>query len=319
MMPLQKKHAGRINLWLICMGLLFAPLAMGELSIKGKTNTKGMSPPGKPGKPRASGNLTDKVRVTWRRVRGATGYKIYRCNQPRTTSDCAAGIAYPLPPYDDVAARGGVFYYYRVAACNPAGCSAMSAADKGRKAVARPPAPRQPGATNNTPAPAIIVTWGPLNDVSRYEVYRCSSTSFSSCTMHFDTNQPPYVDNQTVAGRTYYYRIKACDEEVCSQFSPPAMGKRRHPVAAVPGNVRITVQQGASKVLWNQTPYAQRYEIRRCDLAANRCDSSIRSLVPRYIDTEVRQGHKYSYEVRSCNQGGCSAYSPKKIAMFLFQ
>ena len=76
--------------------------------------------------------FTDKVRVTWSAVPGATSYKVYRGT---VLSACVlvAG-AVTVTAFDDTSAEARVNYYYWVTASNSAGDSQFSAYDTGRRA-----------------------------------------------------------------------------------------------------------------------------------------------------------------------------------------
>ncbi len=92
-------------------------------------------PPSTPGVPSASnGTYASKVRVTWSHVSGTTSYKVYRCTSSATSS-CGSGYTDSASPYDDTQASPGVTYYYRVKACNSAGCSEHSSQNSGYRAV----------------------------------------------------------------------------------------------------------------------------------------------------------------------------------------
>ncbi len=91
-----------------------------------------------PGTPTASdGTFSDRVRVTWSAVTGATHYQVYRAT---SATDTPSLLASPTATsYDDLGAVTGTTYYYWLKACNSAGCSGFSGYDTGyRAAAARP-------------------------------------------------------------------------------------------------------------------------------------------------------------------------------------
>ncbi len=91
--------------------------------------------PSTPSKPSASDSTySDKVKVSWSSVSGATSYRVYRCTNT-STSSCSTYYTDSSSPYDDTSATAGVDYYYRLKACNSAGCSGFSTYDAGMRAT----------------------------------------------------------------------------------------------------------------------------------------------------------------------------------------
>ena len=94
--------------------------------------------PAIPGTPTASdGTFSDRVRVTWSAVSGATQYQVYRATSATGTKSLLGSPT--AASYDDMGAVAGTTYYYWLKACNSAGCSGFSGYDSGyRAAAARP-------------------------------------------------------------------------------------------------------------------------------------------------------------------------------------
>jgi hypothetical protein len=81
----------------------------------------------------SNGTFTDKVRVTWSIVSGATSYQVYRATS-------AVGMKTNLGDttttvFDDTTPAVGITYYYWLEACNSSGCSNFSSYDTGWRGV----------------------------------------------------------------------------------------------------------------------------------------------------------------------------------------
>jgi len=77
----------------------------------------------------SDGDFSDKIRITWQAVAGATGYEIYRAT---TSNSTGAQIGQPTSTsFEDFTAAPGVTYWYGVKACNGNGCSGFSVFDPG--------------------------------------------------------------------------------------------------------------------------------------------------------------------------------------------
>ena len=89
--------------------------------------------PSTPSAPDASdGTYSDRVRISWSSVSGATTYKIYRCTNS-STSSCSYIASDSSSPYNDYGGNSGTIYYYRIKASNSAGDSGYSDYDTGYK------------------------------------------------------------------------------------------------------------------------------------------------------------------------------------------
>ncbi|HEU68667.1 MAG TPA: hypothetical protein ENN53_05595, partial [Candidatus Acetothermia bacterium] len=85
------------------------------------------------------GQYEDRIQVNWPAVEGATSYRILRADS-EDGGYGAIGDA-PFPPYTDTVGREnqGRLYWYKVKACNDAGCGPSSSAAPGY--AGHPPAP----------------------------------------------------------------------------------------------------------------------------------------------------------------------------------
>jgi hypothetical protein len=181
----------------------------------------------------SDGVYTDKVRVTWNAVSGATGYEVWR--HTSSSSSSAIRIAYSVTgtSYDDTGAVSGQTYYYWIRACNASVCSGYSNYDTGWRNVA-PPTNVQ--ASDGTYTDKVRVTWNAVSGATGYEVWRHTSNNSSSATrMASSVTGTSYDDTGAVSGPTYYYWIKAKTPAGASGFSVPNSGYR----ASAPEEYRL--------------------------------------------------------------------------------
>lgn len=113
--------------------------------------------------------------------------------------------------------HGKATFYYRVKACNAAGCSAFTNGGNGINILIRPSAPWiTVPATSSTGT--FIVSFGTASPrVTGYELFRATNPSFSdavSAASGLATGIPQYLGSGT-----YYYRVLACNEAECSPYS----------------------------------------------------------------------------------------------------
>ena len=121
--------------------------------------------------------------LSWAAVNGpVTYYEVEECGTPDFSTSIwdvflAMGTGFTLSNITN-----GTFYY-RVRACNDAGCSAFKYAPNGISNVVAPGAPSLSAPATNSNG-NVNVTWGaPTGVVTRYDLYVSSSASFSTQTL----------------------------------------------------------------------------------------------------------------------------------------
>ena len=184
-----------------------------------------------PNTPTASdGDYTDKVRISWSSVSGANSYIIYRCTSTNSSSCSQIGTD-SSSPYNDTSSTAGIIYYYRLTACSGSSgtgiCSNYSNYDTGYRAIV---APNTPTASDGDYTDKVRISWSSVSGANSYIIYRCTSTSSSSCSQIGTDSSSPYDDASATIGTTYYYRLKACSGSSgsgnCSSYSNYDTGYR---------------------------------------------------------------------------------------------
>lgn len=170
------------------------------------------------------GTFSDRVRVTFNTVAGATVYRVFRCQT--TGQTCGSPIGFPKSgTFDDLKGIPGTVYYYRVRACTASTCGKFSVANTGfsKVGLAKPTGVR---ASDGTYARRVRVTWNRVAEATVYRVFRCSDTG-SNCGLPVGfPSHPVFDDINGVSGVRYYYRVRACTATGCSKFSSANAGHR---------------------------------------------------------------------------------------------
>jgi len=120
-------------------------------------------------------------------------------------------------------------YYYRIKACNDCGCSSWSNVVDMRvevpvevPAVFEAPVLTDPGISVKKHE-AFTLNWTSVKGAKRYWLQRDTSTSFSipawSCETNSHTDNPGVGTSAPEVTTAYYYRVKACDDQVCGAWS----------------------------------------------------------------------------------------------------
>jgi len=146
---------------------------------------------------------TGKVKLTWDAVEGAKSYKVYRATSKggryvlmKTLTDTT---------YINNSAKAGTKYYYWVKAIheNSNANSVYSTVVSRTCDLARPTISIK---RNNAGKPRI--SWNSVDGAVKYEVYRATSKD-GKYTRIATTKNTYQVNKNAVAGKTYYYKVKA--------------------------------------------------------------------------------------------------------------
>ena len=107
-------------------------------------------------------------------------------------------------------------------------------------ACASPLTPSNITATDGIYSNKVSIIWDDSYGADSYRVYRCTTDTTSSCSVFYTDSSPPFDDTGVIAGTIYYYRVKACNSEGCSDFSIADSGFRAT-ATSNPPTVNITV------------------------------------------------------------------------------
>ncbi len=158
----------------------------------------------------SDGTYTDKVRITWNSVSGASYYRIYRNTSNYSNGAEALSNWQSSTTYDDNSASPGQTYYYWVKAATSssgANSSDFSSYDTGWRKLS-PPA--NVSASDGTYTDKVRITWNSVSGASYYRIYRNTSNYSSSATALSNwQSSTTYDDNSASPGQTYYYWVKA--------------------------------------------------------------------------------------------------------------
>jgi len=179
----------------------------------------------------------DRIEVNWHAVEGATSYRILRADSEDGPYGAIGNVQCPTLTYTDIVGSEyqGRLYWYKVQACNDAGCGPPSSAAPGY--AGHPPAPTDVKASTDD-RDKIVITWNSVPGATRYQVFRDRHPDGDFPTLVGQPTTNQIEDTAARPGLTYWYRVRACREvpgEVkCGALSSPAQGYRppRLPPAA---------------------------------------------------------------------------------------
>ena len=144
-----------------------------------------------------------KIKLTWAKIEGAKSYKVYRATSKTGTYSLMKTVTGTT--YTNTSAKAGKTYYYKVIAVheNTNANSAYSAIVSRMCDLARPTITIK---RNDAGKPRI--SWKKVEGAVKYEVWRATSKN-GKYTRIATTKNLYQVNKNAVAGRTYYYKVKA--------------------------------------------------------------------------------------------------------------
>ena len=282
----------------------------GTLSYYIKVEDVTVSPPNTPSTPSLT-QISNGIRVSWGSVSGATSYKVYWGTNSSVSETYYSGILTTSSlVYDHTGLSNGSTYYYRVMACNSAGCSGLSGIRSKTYAVV-PGTPSTPSLTQISNG--IRISWGSVSGATSYKIYWGTNSSVSETYYSgiLTTSSLVYDHTGLSNGSTYYYRVMACNSAGCSGLS--GINSKTYAVTpGTPSTPSLTQISNGIRVSWGTVSGATSYKIY---WGTNNTVSetyycgilTTSSLV--YDHTNLDSGQIYYYRVMACNSFGCSGLS----------
>lgn|GEM_PF-3580806 len=267
----------------------------------------------------ASSNLTDRIRVTWEPVTGATHYKVYRntVTNPSTAELVSPVIAGTSFDDDDKTLAVNTVYYYWVTSAADAAGSRESMRSTiwygaGRKAFV-PPAMVK--ASDGNYDDKIEVSWSSVAGATHYRLYRYTSDKPDEAQAQGPwMTTTTYDDIYALRGQTYYYWVQAAASQYgdyATAFSAPDTGWRM-----MNTTTRVTASDGTytDKVLitWQQVPEASNYQVYRNEVEDRETATRISDWPAglSFEDTTALVGKTYYYYVTSASSDRGDHESP---------
>lgn len=262
----------------------------------------------------SDGTDLDNVVLSWQSSANATYYQIFRNTSDTTTGAINLSNNHSSSPYNDTSAVAGTLYYYWVKACNTSGCSDYSLSDLGWRASAVVTAPTGVDASDGIYNDRVRISWNASAGATHYQVFRDIDDSTAEAVQLTDNHlESPYDDSTAIAGTTYYYWVKACDDSTCSDYSSFDTGYKSSTSITAPTGVGASdgVFNDRVRITWNTVADASQYKVfRNTSNSTNGADEFPDVITTfSFDDLTATSGTVYYYWVQACNNSGCSDYS----------
>lgn len=236
--------------------------------------------------------------VSWNSIAGAVEYRL----EERLGTGSWSAIQLDAATIANVSGKSNGSWGYRVQGCNVGGCSAWSAVKV--VAVLRVPGAPVVTAPATNSSGAWTVSWTAVSTATSYQLEeRVGSGAWTSV-------QNGAATSRAISGKasgSYQYRTQACNASGCGTYSAVATTVVTRPPASAPVlTLPASSSNGSFTVSWSAVTAATTYELQELVGGAW---TALQSGTARSRALSGRATGTYSFRVRACNAGGCSAYS----------
>ncbi len=171
----------------------------------------------------STGAYAEQIALSWRAVERAATYEIQRALARDGTYESAGTVGATQFVDAVVPENQGKWYWYRVRACNAAGCGPWSEPVQGY--AGRPPAPENVQASEGEPPDKIRISWDPVPGATYYQVFRDRVENGTYDVVVASVVEEDFVYDANVSPATWYwYKVRACNDFGCSELSRAAAG-----------------------------------------------------------------------------------------------
>lgn len=254
--------------------------------------------------------------ISWKKVSGATGYRVYRSTSKNGTYTLIKSISKgSTTAYTDQALTPATTYYYKIQALNKVGgyqgCSELS------KAASAKPLPKTTVQYVQTMGDTSLkVVWNKVDGAVGYQVAR--STSKSGTYKVIQTvksgSTVSYTDKTVSAGKTYYYKVSVTNKNNGTSGYSAAVSAKTAKSTTI-SKVQA-VSPAAIELTWSKSSGADGYEVYRSTSEKGtyvKVGTVTSAGTLTYMDIPPQANTTYYYKVRAYNvnngQIGYSGYS----------
>ncbi|GEM_PF-2089481 len=277
-------------------------VTVSELS-ESDTGFRAEGPPDSPTNVQATdGTYPDKIRVTWTKSAGATGYNVYRDSQSAKIAELG-----DVNVFDDFWVLNTNPHEYWVAATNAHGVGPFSGSDTGYLGDEPPPPPDPPTnvqATDGTYLDRVVVTWTKSAEATHYDIYRDLQTNLIGSIGDADS----FDDLTLIDTDVHEYWVRPWNTYGTGDYSDSDTGYVGWiPPPDPPTDLAATDGTHDDRIVltWTKSTGATGYEIYR-DLQGYLMDTV--GDVDTYDDTSVTDTNSHTYWLKAVDENGTSEH-----------
>ncbi len=263
----------------------------------------------RPAKPEVTGSLGAKGKPTlsWSAVTGAVKYQIWRSTTGKAGSFKSFATVTGTS-WTNNKATAGKTYYYKVKAVNAEGTKSLFSPVVELTAAPKPAVPQPAGKLNSSGKP--VISWPAAKGAVKYQVWRSTTGKSGSFKLVKTTTALKYTHTKAMAGKTYYYKIKAVSAEgLKSAFSEivKVKAQARPEAPTVSGSLNA---KGKPVLTWKAVPGAAEYKVYRSTAKDGTYKLIKTTTALKFTNSKATAGKTYYYKIKAVTaEGVISVYS----------
>ena len=237
-----------------------------------------------------------KIKLSWTSVKGATKYQVYRATSSNGTFTKIyenTGTSFNTANF-----TAGYTYFYKIKAV---GAKQTTESDV-VKQIAPLAKPVVKAGLSSTGKPSL--SWAAVKGADKYEIYRATTES-GTYTKMYTTVYTSYTNTSAVAGKTYYYKVKAVSNSDADASALSAAVKKTCPAETVALAVTSgTNEDGKPRLAWEAVKGAKKYAIYRSGYSNGDYKKMYTTSYTSYTNTSAGAGYTYFYKVEALDANG---------------
>lgn len=152
------------------------------------------------------------AKITWKKLNGVTGYKVYRATSKKGKYKLVKTIKKAsTDSMTDKKLTTGKTYYYKVLPYQKAGKNTINGSDSAIVKAKIVPSEPILVSVKNSAAKKAVIKWKKVSGASGYEIYRATSKNgkYKKVKVITKGKTVSYTDSKLAKGKSYYYKIRA--------------------------------------------------------------------------------------------------------------
>ncbi|MBR2877223.1 MAG: hypothetical protein IKC01_08795, partial [Clostridia bacterium] len=248
----------------------------------------------------STSNVTSGIKISWKKVEGATKYKVYRRVAGASSWTGLQTVEGNVYSVTDKSIKSGVTYEYTAKAFKGESVSA-NAAIKTAKYVSMVSKVTLANGYNG-----VSVKWTAVSGAEKYRIYRrLASDNSWTAIKTVSSNVVSFVDSGATSGQTNYYAVRACSGGTWSAFKSYAIN-----YLATPKATKTYSSIGKGNVIkWNAVAGAAQYRVYKKTPGATKWTLLSTTTKNYFVDKNVKLGKTYLYTLRAENRKNLSNYN----------
>ncbi|MGN1315842.1 MAG: fibronectin type III domain-containing protein [Acutalibacteraceae bacterium] len=250
-------------------------------------------------------NYPSGVTITWNKVSGAQGYRIYRKNSSGGWTRIGTTDNNKTFTFTDESVASGKNYTYTVVAYKD---KTTSSYNKTGLTIKHLDAPQ---VTTKVYTNSIKLSWSEVAGAKEYVVYRKPAGSDKWTKLTTTTNLS-FKDTNVKNNQTYYYAVRAVNGKTLSGYKTV-----KQLFLATPNITSVKSVEGGAKVNWEKVSGAEGYKIyRKTGSGSWTCVGTTKNNSTfTYTDKTVEQGKTYTYTVKAYKGNYCGYYNTTGVSV----